>query len=938
MRIRKLLTAALLLVAMVAQAQRSMPPLAVDTAVRIGKLDNGLTYYIRHNNWPENRANFYIAQKVGSLQEEDNQRGLAHFLEHMCFNGTDNFKGNDLIEYCRSIGVEFGADLNAYTSIEETVYNIDNVPTDRQSALDSCLLILRDWADGLTLAPEEIDKERGVIHEEWRLRTSAQSRMLERNLPKLYPGCKYGLRYPIGTMEVVDNFKPQELRDYYEKWYHPTNQGIIVVGNVDVDYTEAKIKELFGNITNPENPAPIVKVEVPDNNEPIVIVDKDKEQRTSSLSIMMKHDATPDSVKNTAVYPIFLYTKDAAMYMLNQRYSEAAQKADCPYTRASAFDGGYIFSKTKDAFDISLTPKDVTKTAEALKAAVIEARRAAEFGFTATEFARFKENYLSMLDKNYSNKDKRTNEDLYSLCKDHFLDGEPMMSVDDEYQLMTQVVQLISLKSVNRLMSELVCKSDTNVVILDFNNETEGAVYPTEQQLLDALHEARSAEVTAFVDNVKNEPLITKMPKAGKVKKDVKNDKLGYTELQLSNGVTVILKKTDFKKDEVMLSGFGGAGETSYPADDVNSKLFDSVIGISGLGNFSSTELTKALAGKMANADLTMGERMMDVTGTSTPKDVETMLQLTYLYFTDIKKDEDSFKRLMGQLEVQLKNRALSPDVAFSDSLTATMYGHSKRNNPLLLEDLPSVSYDRILQMAKERTASAKGWEFHIIGNFDEETIKPLVCQYLGALPAKKAEKQSKRENFIVKGVAQNVFKRKQETPKATAYMVWSNTDMPYTQEGGVQVDIIGQILSMEYLKKIREEASAAYSCGARGSWNYGLDGYHTYRIIAYCPMKPEKADIAMKIMDEEVSKLKDNIDAEKLKNIKELMLKQLDDNQKKNDYWEGVITMWRNHGIDIQSNARETIQSQTPEKLKAFMKEFLKPGNEVTVAMLPEE
>lgn len=365
MKIRHLFSALLLLCAGMLHAQMQMPPVPVDTAVRMGKLDNGLTYFIRYNNWPEHRANFYIAQKVGSIQEEESQRGLAHFLEHMAFNGSDNFKGNDLIEYLRSIGVEFGSDLNAYTSIDQTVYNIDNVPTTRQSSLDSCLLILRDWSTGLTLDPKEIDKERGVIHEEWRLRTSAQSRMFERNLPKLYPGSKYGVRYPIGLMSVVDNFSPKELRDYYEKWYHPSNQGIIVIGDVDVDHTEAMIKKLFGGIKNPVNQAPVLNEPVPDTSEPIVIIDKDKEQRTSNVQVMFKHDTYPDSLKQSVEYILYDYVRGAALNMLNNRYTEAAQKADCPYVGAGASDGNYIFAKTKDAFSIFAQPKDPSQLATA---------------------------------------------------------------------------------------------------------------------------------------------------------------------------------------------------------------------------------------------------------------------------------------------------------------------------------------------------------------------------------------------------------------------------------------------------------------------------------------------------------------------------------------------------------------------------------------------
>ena len=454
MKLRKIMAAVLICFAGLANAQMQMPTIPLDPDVRIGKLDNGLTYYIRHNNWPEKRANFYIAQKVGSIQEEESQRGLAHFLEHMCFNGTKNFEGNEVMRYCESIGVQFGRDLNAYTSIDQTVYNISNVPTDRQSALDSCLLILHDWASELTLDPKEIDKERGVIHDEWRMRSSASGRMFERNLPKLYPGSKYGLRYPIGLMSVIDNFKPKELEDYYHKWYHPQNQGIIVVGDVDVDHVEAEIKKLFGDIKNPENAAPIVDEPVPDNAEPIVIIDKDKEQRTNMVEVMIKHDVFPDSLKNTMAYLVYGYVKGAAMSMLNNRYTEAALSADCPYVNVGASDGNYIFAKTKDAFDIGIMPKEMGKTADAVKAAFIEARRAAEFGFTATEYERYRQDYLSSLEKAYSNKDKRYNEQFYSQYLGHFLSNEPMPSIDYQYQTMKQLVPMIPVEAVNEVMKE----------------------------------------------------------------------------------------------------------------------------------------------------------------------------------------------------------------------------------------------------------------------------------------------------------------------------------------------------------------------------------------------------------------------------------------------------------------------------------------------------
>ncbi len=937
MKLRKLLVAALVMFAGLAQAQQ-MPPIPVDPDVRIGKLDNGLTYYIRHNNWPENRADFYIAQRVGAIQEEESQRGLAHFLEHMCFNGTKHFPGNGVIRFCESIGVQFGRDLNAYTSIDQTVYNISNVPTTRQSALDSCLLILSDWSGALTLDPKEIDEERGVIHEEWRLRTSASSRMFERNLPALYPGSKYGVRYPIGLMSVIDNFKYKEIEDYYHKWYHPKNQAIVVVGNVDVDHTEAEIKKLFSGFKSPENAAPIVDEQVPDNAEPIVIIDKDKEQETTEIDLMIKHDVYPDSLKHDVSYLFYNYAKNAAMSMLQDRLREKSLDADCPYVSASNSYGQFIFAKTKEAFSLSVSPKEMSKAAESLKAAYIEALRAAKFGFTATEYARFQESYLSSLDKVYSNKDKRYNSQLYRPCVDNFLENEPMPSIDFTYSVMKQVVPGVPVEAINEIMKELVPENDSNLIVLAFCNEAEGNVYPTKDQLLGAVKTARTADITAYVDNVKNEPLMTQMPKAGTIKKEVKNDKLGYTTLTLSNGATVVLKKTDYKKDQVILSGRGFGGNTLYGAKDyANLDMFDDVIDASGLGNFSATELQKALAGKIANVSLSLGQLNTNIGGSSTPKDVETMLQLTYLYFTAINKDQKAYDNLMSQYEVQLKNRALNPDIALSDSISATMYGHNPRVAPMTVDRLKDVNYDRILQIAKERTADAKAWTFVIVGNYDEANIRQLICQYLGALPKSKAKiVKGKRELNPVNGEVKNIFERKQETPKSTAYMIWHNETMPFSLKNAICADIAGQVLSMEYLEKIREKESAAYSVGAQGAAVLSDDNYHTFQLVAFCPMKPEKKDVALKIMGDESKTLETSCDAAKFQKCKEFVLKQINDQTQTNGYWLNVISQYSFYCYDCHTDYVKTVEALTPQDICNFMKEFNKAGNHITVMMLP--
>ena len=935
MKLRDLLVLVLFFVAGSVQAQMNMT-IPADTAIRKGVLPNGLTYYIRYNNWPEHRANFYIAQKVGSLQEEENQRGLAHFLEHMCFNGTTHFEGNGVIEWCRAHGIEFGGDLNAYTSIDETVYNISNVPTTSQGALDTCLLILSDWADGLTLDPKEIDKERGVIHEEWRLRSSASQRMLERALPKLYPGSKYGQRMPIGLMSVVDNFKPKELRDYYEKWYHPTSQGIIVVGDVDVNHTEAMIKKLFCGIKNPVNPTPVVEEAVPDTPAPIVVVEKDKEQRQAVAELMFKHDVFPDSLKNTIINLIQGYTKGAAMSMLNNRMKEAAQQSGCPFVGASASDDTYLFSKTKDAFTLGVAPKAPEKISEAVKAAFVEARRAAEFGFTSTEYKRYQEDYLSSLDKVYSNKEKRTNDSFYSQCLNNFLEDEPMPSIEYTYPVLKQLVPRISVQMINEYMKELLPATDSNLVVLSLNPEKEGAFYPTEAQFLEALKAARAEKLEAYVDNVKDEPLMAQLPKAGSIKKEVKNEKLGYTELTLSNGIKVVLKKTDYKKDEVRLSGEGEGGSSLYGLKDLyNTKLFNSVIGISGLANFSSTELQKALAGKIANANLSISDRKMALGGSSTPKDVETMLQMAYLYFNKINKDQKAFDNLMTQLALSLKNRDKQPEAAISDSLTATLYDHNPRMQSLKADGLKEVNYDRILEMAKECTASARGWEFTIIGNYDEATIRPLICQYLGALSTKGKVRKGHRIAHLHQGKVVNSFKRKMETPKANSYFVWYNEKMPYTVEGGIQADIAGEVLSQIYLKKIREDASAAYSVSAGGSLRR-LGNKSVALIQAYCPMDPAKSDLALKLLAEGMKDNTVKMDADKVQKVKDFMLKDAELAAKNNGHWMDILDEYVWTGVDFQTNYKKTVEAITPAKLAAYLKQILAAGNHAEVVMTP--
>ena len=923
----------------VTKAQQ-MGPIPVDDQVRIGKLDCGLTYYIRHNDYPEHRVNFYIAQRVGSIQEEESQRGLAHFLEHMAFNGSEHFngEGKGIIDYTRSLGVNFGGDLNAYTSIAETVYNINDVPSTRQSAIDSCLLILKDWSTGLLLTDEEIDKERGVIHEEWRLRRSAQQRMLENQLETLYPGSKYGKRMPIGLMSVVDNFKYNELRDYYHKWYRPDNQALVIVGDVDVDHIEAQIKELFKDCVLDPNAAQVVDEPVPDNEEPIIVVDKDKEQQYSQATVMFKHEATPKEQKGDLSYLLENYATGMMSSMLNNRLDEMAQEPDCPFLQAYAYDGGYLLSNNVEAFTLSVMPKEGQIEA-AVQAVVTEAMRAAKHGFTATEYDRARENYMSGLESRYNERNKIPNGSYAAQYYRNFLDNEPMPSIEQRYQIMQMIAPQIPVDLINMVIPELINTTGKNLVVMNFNQEKDGAVYPTPEGLKAAVDAGLNAQVEAFVDNVKQEPLISKMPKKGKIKKESYNSQFDYKELELSNGARVILKKTDFKENEIEMQAIARGGQSLYTEKDwANTELLSYITMMSGLGNFSRTELEKATAGKQASASFSMGAYNDVVMGSSTVKDLETMFQLAYLTFTNINKDEKSYNQLMSQLETMLKNQDLRPESVFRDSVSYTLANHDWRSKPFKVEDLKNINYDRVLEIAKERTANAANYIFYFIGNFDETLIRQYIEQYIASLPGKRGN-LSNWVNFATRpeGEVINHFTRKMETPKANASIYWYDSKTPYSLENSIKADILGQVLSKIYLQKIREDAGAAYSASASGYASLSGDRPFT-TITASCPMKPEFADVALKIMNEEIVNACNTIDPTTLKEIKELMIKDFNTNLKENYYWMGVLTEYVGRGIDDHTGYEQIVNAQTPESIAAFARQILAAGNKVEVVMMPEE
>ena len=936
MRLRKIFAAALLLLS-VGNAMAQMPPIPVDKNVKIGHLENGLTYYIRHNAFPEHVASFYIAQKVGSINENDDQRGLAHLLEHLAFNGTEHFKGNSLQDYLQSIGVEYGRNLNAYTSIDKTVYYFTDVPTTRTSAVDSCMLILKDWSNGISLTKEAINDERDVVHNEYRLRMVGQQLMLERNLPKLYQGEKYGYRMPIGLMSVVDGCDPETLRAYYRKWYRPDTQAIIIVGDIDVDHVEAQIKKLFSGIKVPKNAAKVVPVPVADNDTAIYVIDKNKEQKFDMINIMMKTDAYPDSLKGNMAYLVMGYLRSVVGSMFDARLAEQTREADCPFLQGSAGIGSYLISGTKDAFSISGVAKP-GKVKEAYAAFLREAKRVRDFGFTATEYARAKENFMSGMETMYENRNKMKNEQFTTQYVDHFTDNEPIPSLEDEYKIYQMIVPSFTVEHINDAMKNLISETDTNFVSMVLMKEAEGVSYPTEQELAAIVKQVRGEKLEAYVDNVKQEPLMASAPKAGSIKKVVENKVLGFKKLTLSNGAKVVLKKTDYKDNEIRVAGSANVGYSAFQNDPVNAANASTVWEVSGLAGFTGNDLQKMLAGKQCSVGLTMSPFRHGISGSTTPKDLETMMQLLYLSMTNLTKDEKAFENLKNTYVTVLSNKSNNPNMVYQDSIQSTLYLGNKLALLPNVEDIQNINYDRVLDMQKQLYGNAKDFTFYFVGNYDEKVLLPLIEQYIASLPNKGMKLKNQKIPYA-KGEVKNIFTKAMENPQSQAREMWFVKLPAYTQKTAVLADISARLLEMKYLRSIREELSAAYSTGASCGLIFDYDGKLALTINGTAQLNPDKVDAAVPCFFKGMEETIAAPDANDLQKVKEILLKQAGVDEKTNSYWMQVLSMYDLRKVDTHTNYREMVKSVTAQQISDFLKNVvLKSGNHFEVIMKAEK
>lgn len=923
-----------MLFALPSAAQKKGEQLPVDPSITIGKLKNGITYYIRHNEKPDNLVNFYIAQKVGSIQEEESQRGLAHFLEHMCFNGTEHFPGKSLINYLEGIGVKFGADLNAYTSIDETVYNINNVPVGTPGAIDSCLWILRDWADGLTLAAEEIDKERGVIHEEWRGRNTAMMRMQERMLADIFPGSKYGKRLPIGIMEVVDNFPYQALRDYYEKWYRPDLQGIVVVGDIDVKEVEKKIKKIFGKIKKAKNPAERVYYPVDDNKEMIFSQQIDKEQQNYMLQLMYKHDVPSRDQRNTKEYIVENTKRSFAIGMLNSRFGEIMSKENPPYMRAGVGYSSFGVTQTKKAFTVMVQCKP-EQIMEAIPMVFTEVERARRFGFTKPEFKRVKESMIAGMDSWYAERDKRTSDYYIQNCVRHFLDEVDMMAPEDEYKLSIEIINSLTLEEINKVIPSL--HREDNRVAVSFAPEREGMTYPGKNDIEQLLSMVGNARIAPYEDNAVDAPLLENIPEGGKVVKS-EEGKWGSTIWTLSNGIKVILKPTDFQADKLSVAGYKVGGTNRYPdSEKVNIGMLSALSSIGGYGAFDATQLSKKLSGSTASANVSSGPYYDVISAGCSPKDAEEMFQLMYLKYTSPRKDEKAYESYTTRIRNNLKDRNLNPNTALNDTMVVAMYGNHPRVQPFVAADVDKINYDRVLELYKDRTSDATGYMFFIVGNIDLDAIKPLVERYIGALPCNgRVEKIEKTTVETRKGIYRNNFKNKMENPTGTENIIYTGKIEP-SLKNRLAMSFLNQVLNIVYTEEVREKEGGTYGVGVRGSISKLPEGEFT--LMVNFKMAPERREELAAIVTREFEKLAaEGPVAEQVEKVRSYMLKSFEESQKKNAAWMNWLYNNYFENEDSHTGYEELVKSITAEDIRLLAKYILDQGNFIEVSMTPAE
>ena len=917
------------------QPQPAVPaatqPLPVDSKVRIGTLPNGIRYYIRQNAKPEKRAELRLVVNAGSVLEDDDQLGLAHFLEHTAFNGTTNFKKNELINYLESIGVRFGADLNAYTGFDETVYILP-VPTDSAHIVDKAFQILEDWAHGQIFDPTEITNERGIVVEEWRGRKGANDRMLQQWLPIALKGSRYATRLPIGTKESIESANAEKLRRFYEDWYRPDLMAVIAVGDFDPARIETLIKQRFSGIAPRPGARSRALAEVPDNRTPLVAIATDREATSSSVDVIFK---LPRQTTTT----VGDYRRDLieGLYlgMLNNRFAEISRNPDAPFLGAGASKGNF-YARSKDAFSLSAGVKD-GGIERGLEALLTEARRVDQFGFLESELVRQKQAVLRAYERSYAERDKTVSESLVGEYVGNFLDGEAIPGIEYEYQLTQQLMPTITLQDVNQLARAWI--TDENRVIIAEAPLKDGLKTPTEAEVLAVFDKAAKATIVAWAETLSDAPLLATVPAPGRVVSTRTIPGVGVTEWRLSNGARVLIKPTDFKADEVLLNAYSEGGTSLAPdADYMSAALASQIVGLGGLGSFNRTDLGKKLTGKAASVGVSIGATSEGLTGRASPKDLETLFQLIHLQFTAPRLDSAAFRAFRNQVLPQLENRGSAPEAVFSDTVQVTLSQHHRRARPITTAVFNEVDIAKSYAFFRDRLADAGDFTFVFVGNVALDSLKPLVERYLATLPTKGRKETWKAVTpTMPKGVIQKTV-RKGTEPKATTVMAFTGPFV-YTPENRFALRALTDVFQIKLTETLREQLGGTYSPSVGVSPT--RVPHPEYMLRVDFESSPENVEKLTQSVLALVDTLKAHgpsvADVEK---VREQLIRVRETDIKTNAYWAGNIAGRDQAREDIAGLLEpydRMIRNLTPAQIQQAARLYFDTKNYARFVLLPE-
>jgi len=904
-------------------------PLPLDTAIKKGRLDNGLTYYLRYNGKPEKRIELRLAIKAGSICENDQQKGLAHFVEHMCFNGTKNFRKNELISTLEEMGVQFGANLNAYTNFDETVYQLQ-VPSDRDDLIDKAFQVLEDWAHQVTFDEKDIDDERGVIVEEWRLGLGAEDRMMKKWLPVLLRGSRYAERLPIGDMDIVKNAPYSEFLKFYRDWYRPDLMAVAIVGDLPVEEMKKKVMKHFSTLTHPANAPQRMEYEIPGNKEPLVAVVTDREATGNIIQLLIKHpkivEKTVDDYRNMLIQRLY-------NGMINKRFHEIAQEPDAPFMFAGGDYSGFL--GPMDAYSAYAVAKE-NEIENSLEVLLLENERVKKFGFTPTELEREKQELLTFYAQAANEAGKTGSDRLVNEYIRNFIELEPVPGIITENAYAQHFIPDITLEEVNGLAAKWY--TDENICIIVMAPEKDGISIPSESDLLQILEESKQMELTEYIDEIIDEPLLAKQPEGSRVWRRRVDPDFGYTELIFMNGVHILLKPTDFKNDQILFCGFSPGGSSLYLDEDYMSAMMaTSIVIMSGLGNFDQIALGKVLAGNTAKLSPYISEIYEGVTGSVTPKDLETMLQLNYLYFTAVRRDEKTFNTLISQIKNQVVNMSANPLYAYMDTLNKVISSNHPRTVTIPTEaQINRIKLDNALYIFNDRFADASDFKFVMVGNFDVNAITSLLETYLGSLPSKRrVETWRDVTPIFPEGITEFDFARNSE--EQSRVNISMKGQFKWDIKERLHFGIFTDILNIKLRESMREEQGGVY--GVNVSYSMSQFPRPRYSLDFVWGCSPDNVEQLIVTVFDEAKKIKaygpTDVDLNK---VKETLIRERETAMKENSFWLQVLLNTYRQGDKLMTIEEYTklIQSVKPRDIRRIARLYFNERNYVIGKLMP--